>query len=496
VYCQLETLRHCLPPSVRGVPDELPETLDETYERVLREINKANREHARRLLHCLTVAMRPLRVEELAGVLAVDFDAVRLGGIPKLNPDWRWLDQHQAVLSTCSSLISIVDDGDSQVVQFSHFSVKEFLTSDRLVGSSEDVSRYHILLEPAHTLLAQACLGVLLRLDDDVDLENAKDIPLSEYAARYWVEHAHLENFSSRIRETMEIFFDADQPHWAAWIRLYNIDVHINKYWDFGSHNEPEASPLYYAALCGFCDLVEQLISKFPEQINARGGRMVTPLVAALHRKHFRVADSLFRHGADVDVLGGHLDRTPLVALSWTASVDTVRWLLNHGADANAHDTGHFTSLHCAAFYADLESVQALLEHGADINARNNYGEVPLHLAASPFEDPHHNLFSDPYSYRRGDTYHSHLAIVQLLIDHVADVNARDNTGSTPLHHSSCRQKSHSTTVYGTAEGARLLIEHGASIDAKDNEGRTPLQLALEHGHHEMARFLSVHGAT
>src|SRR5712691_5712974 len=136
VYCQLETLRHCLPPSVRGVLDELPETLDETYERVLRDINKANREHAHRLLHCLTVAMRPLRVEELAEVLVVDFVVAQQGGIAKLNPDWRWADQHQAVLSTCSSLITIVDDEDSRVVQFSHFSVREYLTSDRLAQSS------------------------------------------------------------------------------------------------------------------------------------------------------------------------------------------------------------------------------------------------------------------------------------------------------------------------------------------------------------------------
>ncbi|KAF8466779.1 hypothetical protein DFH94DRAFT_780093, partial [Russula ochroleuca] len=34
VFCQLETLRHCLPPSVRGILAELPETLDETYERI------------------------------------------------------------------------------------------------------------------------------------------------------------------------------------------------------------------------------------------------------------------------------------------------------------------------------------------------------------------------------------------------------------------------------------------------------------------------------
>ncbi|KAH9996168.1 hypothetical protein BJV74DRAFT_295552 [Russula compacta] len=73
VYCQLEILRHCLPPSLRHILTELPETLDETYERILQEIPKANREYAHRLLQCLTVAVRPLYVEELAEVLAVDF---------------------------------------------------------------------------------------------------------------------------------------------------------------------------------------------------------------------------------------------------------------------------------------------------------------------------------------------------------------------------------------------------------------------------------------
>jgi hypothetical protein len=185
VYCQLEALRHCLPSSVGKILEELPETLDETYERVLKEINKANRDHAHRLLQFLTVALRPLRVEELAEVLAIDFDAPADRGIPPSNPNWRWTDQHQAVLSTCSSLIAIVDDGGYQVVQFSHFSVKEFLTSKRLARSSGDISRYHILLEPANTILAQACLGVLLRLDDRIDEDNPDDIPLLTYAARY-----------------------------------------------------------------------------------------------------------------------------------------------------------------------------------------------------------------------------------------------------------------------------------------------------------------------
>lgn len=64
---------------------ELPETLDEIYERILQEIPKANREYAHRPLQSLTVAVRPLNVEEeeLAEVLAVDFSGP--GGIPRLK---------------------------------------------------------------------------------------------------------------------------------------------------------------------------------------------------------------------------------------------------------------------------------------------------------------------------------------------------------------------------------------------------------------------------
>src|SRR6266852_6122892 len=184
-FCQLETLRHCLPASVRRTLDELPESLDETYERVLKEIKKPNRDHARRLLQCLVVAIRPLRVKELAEVLAVDFDDAE--GTPKLNPYWRWEDEEQALLTSCSSLIAIVETDESRVVQFSHFSVKEFLTSTRLADSRKEVSRYHIDLEPAHTVLAQACMGVLLRPDDRFE-ENSiwRSLSLAGYAAQHW----------------------------------------------------------------------------------------------------------------------------------------------------------------------------------------------------------------------------------------------------------------------------------------------------------------------
>ena len=126
MFCQLELLRQCFPPSVRRILEELPASLDETYERILREIAKPNQGHARRLLQCLVVAVRPLEVKELAEVLAFDFNT---GGMPKLNPGWRREDQEEAVMSACSSLVTIVKDGDSRIVQFSHFFCQGVLDS-------------------------------------------------------------------------------------------------------------------------------------------------------------------------------------------------------------------------------------------------------------------------------------------------------------------------------------------------------------------------------
>jgi hypothetical protein len=121
VFCQLETLQQCLPQSLRRTLNELPESLDGTYERVMMEIKRANQSHAYRMLQCLTVANRPLSVAELAEILAFDFDEAK-GGIPKLNSKWRWEDHEQAVLSTCSSLVTVVpNDPDRRLFNFRIF---------------------------------------------------------------------------------------------------------------------------------------------------------------------------------------------------------------------------------------------------------------------------------------------------------------------------------------------------------------------------------------
>src|SRR6266850_1923586 len=83
-----------------------------------------------------------------------------------LSEGWRPENPEEAVLSACCSLITIIEDADSKIVQFPHFPVKELLTSGRLPASEVgSIRQYHILLEAAHAILAQVCLTVLLHLD-------------------------------------------------------------------------------------------------------------------------------------------------------------------------------------------------------------------------------------------------------------------------------------------------------------------------------------------
>jgi hypothetical protein len=201
----------------------LPESLDETYSRTLLGIDKEKREYSQRLFLCLSGSMRPLRVEELAEIFAVRFDTA---APPTFNPDWRPVDATEAVLSACSTLISIVNVAGSRVVQFAHFSVKEFLTSERLANADQPLTNYHILPETAHATLARACLSILLQLDDKIDRNAISHLPLAQYAAQYWVDHSRFKDVSSQVQEEIECLFDPTKPHFVAWVWLYNHDRH------------------------------------------------------------------------------------------------------------------------------------------------------------------------------------------------------------------------------------------------------------------------------
>ena len=413
----MEILLDCLPASVQHTLSELPDSLDETYERILREIRKPNQRLAHRLMQCLVVAARPLSVQELAEVLALDFNTE---GIPKLNQNWRWEDQEEAVLSACSSLVAIANHGDSRIVQFSHFSVKEFLTANRLAEPMRDVSCYHIELEAAHTILAQTCIGFLLRLDDRVDEDNIKEFPLARYAGEYWDRHGKFGSVSARIKDGMECLFDEDKPHFATWLW---ISSHLSTM----RPEKPQAVPLYYAAKLGFRDLAAHLIAEHPEHVNSGNHSKNTPIHIASDRGHTDIVSLLLEHDAEVDSRH-NFGSTSLHFASFNGRLCAGQCLLDNGADIDARDGNGLTPLCHAARQGHVELTQMLLERGAAVGARDGGGKTALHRAVE-----------------KGT-----IQVAQLLLEHGADVNARDGFGDTP---------SQRTTQQDILE---LLSEYGA----------------------------------
>jgi cytohesin len=277
----------------------------------------------------------------------------------------------------------------------------------------------------------------LLRLDNPIEDSSVEELfPLARYAAEHWIRHAQVEDVSSRIKG-MEYLFDLDKPYFMAWRQLYDIDTRPPRpsaFYQFAPISKSGANtPLYHAALCGFANLVERLIVKYPQHVNAIGGYYMTPAVAALAGRHFHVAQVLHSNGSSVDPRG-NLGKSPL---------------------------------HSAAYYGDLEMVQVLLDYGVDVNTRNDFGFAPLDFAS-------------------WDHFHCTI-VVQFLLEHGADPNVRTRDGSTPLHEASQN---------GRIEMARLLIEHGANPNARMLAGLTPLHLASQYGKVEMARLLIEHGAS
>ena len=495
VDCQLGYLRHCLPGRIRRTLNELPETLDGTYERVLRDIHKARWEVAQRLLQIVSVASRPLRVEELAQVLGFDFTGEP---IPKFQPDWLLEDPIDAVLSTTSSLLEIVDDGGLQVIQFSHFSVKEFLTSSRLAEASDVIRRYHISMTEAHALAAQACLGMLLHLAENITRDELDKFPLSEYAAGHWVDHAQFEGVSLKVEDGMKRLFDPNNVHFAIWVWIHDLE---DRYWRREKRGErpsaPRGAPLHYASLCGLDAIVKFLVIDHSQTVNSRGfDDESTALHLAARRGYAEIA----------------------------------RFLLDNGADVNARDKRKSTPLHEASTEGHAEVVRVLMEHGVDITARNDAGNHPVILAFAWGRvevsrvflefgvDPMGNDINGWPPLHRA-LYEGHIDMARALLENGADISRMSEGGITPLfaasfgghvtairvliecgldmttEHGELDLLLQMACVRGQVEVARLFLEHGADVTARMNDNFPPLHIAIALGHVELVPLLLEHGA-
>jgi ankyrin repeat protein len=157
------------------------------------------------------------------------------------------------------------------------------------------------------------------------------------------------------------------------------------------------------------------------------------------------------------------------------------------------------TPLHLAAQNDRANVVEFLLANGADVNARNNNGSsTPLDLALSCI---------------------NHKDTLPLLLAHGADVNLKNSSGVTPMEATAMRGSKDDMAVllahgadvnaadvqghtaliwailFGHTDVALLLIDSNADVNAKDGQGNTPLHLAMIHDNTKVVALLRQHGA-
>uniref|UniRef100_A0A673NBU5 Poly [ADP-ribose] polymerase n=1 Tax=Sinocyclocheilus rhinocerous TaxID=307959 RepID=A0A673NBU5_9TELE len=117
--------------------------------------------------------------------------------------------------------------------------------------------------------------------------------------------------------------------------------------------------------------------------------------------------------------------------------------------NVNSRDTAgrKSTPLHFAAGFGRRDVVDYLLQHGANVHARDDGGLISLHNACS----------------------FGHAEVVNLLLQHGADANSRDNWNYTPLHEAA---------IKGKIDVCIVLLQHGAEPTIRNTDGRTALDLA------------------
>jgi ankyrin repeat protein len=119
------------------------------------------------------------------------------------------------------------------------------------------------------------------------------------------------------------------------------------------------------------------------------------------------------------------------------------------------------------------EALETMLSYGASAKVANGSGETCLMLAieAASLGDMMESEIGPKGMFKHQDTHVKD--VVQLLLDHGADVNVQDNGGRTPLMYAA-------TTFNVTA--VRLLLEQGADQSLVDNKGKNAEQLMLAMG--------------
>ena len=461
LLCSVPTLGE-----LRESLNRLPQGLHEAYNAIFHRIRFSGIlefSWAQEILYWLTHAKRLLTIAELQCALSLE-----LGNLEH-DPEHSLSEEYMVDL--CGSLITV--ERVTGVVHLVHYTAQEYL-----------LGRHDMFRPDLPVCVALKCLSCLSLKDcregpcaSDSELEHRlRNVPLLEYAAKYWGDHMKdsratetigpavtLLQDESLLASTWQIMhipsarypnYSQTYPQWTSGLQLaafFDLDELVHSLVDCGMDIESQDNyygrPLHAAAAGGSLNVCRLLLQKEVD-VNARAGRFNSALQAATFAGHDEVVQFLLEAGADPNAQGG-LYTTSLQAASFKGHLNIARMLLEQGAIVDAQISSGRTALHCAAMHGHRRIVKLLLGKGADVDSRDNdNGRTALSWAA----------------------WNGHSGTIDLLFARGADIDAVDHQNSTALH--LALERHHEETVQD-------LLDKGAKVDVVDASNRTQIQIAL-----------------
>jgi ankyrin repeat protein len=519
---------------------QLPQTVDEAYDRILSK--SRNSEKAKKILHIILAAARPLTLSEMALALVLQ-ESHR--SYYDLNP--RSKDRfHEEVRDVCGLFVTVIDSK----IYLLHHTAKEFLVQDDSVDSPKGMYRdlkwkHSFRPRESHRILTQVCIWYLLLaefethpLSEDESLSQYVDgYIFLDYSAKHWVSHFHeLQiEIQNTMTQTILKICDTSSRSCLTWFRIYwtstNTDfsrgfttLMITSYFglstavkhllkveniDLSSQDHRFGrSALSWAAGNGFDAVVRRLINvvsigpmclKLPFRKGAevdsvdRYGR--TPLLYAVRNGNLAVVKRLIKAGARVDSkddIGG----TPLSYAITDGREEVFELLFKGGIQVDLEQDIGKKLLLSASRKGHEVVIRLLLETGkVNADSKDNEGHTPLSWAARMGDEAVVKLLLEtgkvdaeskdcggqtPLSWaaRRGNE-----SVVKLLLETgKVDANSKDYGGHTPLSWAA---------RMGDEAVVKLLLETGkVDAESKDDEGETPLSFAAQRGDEAVVKLL------
>ena len=213
---------------------------------------------------------------------------------------------------------------------------------------------------------------------------------------------------------------------------------------------------LMCASSRGEAETVRYLVGLKDVDVNHISDDGRSALFSAVRNKHADVVEVLIDAGADIERKGND-GRSPLLVAS-SANLQIVKMLVKAGAGVRATSNEGNTCLFFATYRGHTETMRYLVGlPQVDVNHKNNKSLTALHCAAN----------------------NNHAAVVEVLIDAGADIEAKDDaTGSSVLH------------LSRGLDVVKLLVKAGAEVRVTDDNGSTCLAGASARGEAETVRYL------